>query len=78
MKKDTKVLIIVFSIVLTCVLVALGLGYFWWNQKSKKLTELSRKMEKEGKVWGSQRKVSECVSHSLKKDISCGDDLICC
>jgi len=77
MKKDTKVLIIVFSIIGVSILAALGLGYFWWTQNSEKLIKLGKKMEKEGKEWGVKHKVSECVDHSLKKSISCGEDFSC-
>ena len=77
MKKDTKVLIIVFSVISMAVLAALGFGYFWLTQNAEKMDELANKMKKEGQEWGGKHSVSECVTHSLKKNMACGEDLTC-
>ena len=77
MKKDTKVLIIVFSIIALSVLVAFGFGYFLLAQKSEKMIQFKKEMEQKGKEWGSKHKLSDCVSFSLKQNIQCGEDLSC-
>ena len=57
MKKDTKVLIIVFSVISIAVLAALGFGYFWLSQNAERMDKLANKMKKRGQEWGIKHSV---------------------